>query len=45
MKEILSMFHGLVPAMAKNELELEERYSDLALKLGTKSGTGLRVEW
>lgn len=44
-KEILSMFHGLVPAMAENGLELEELYSDLALKLGTKSGAGPRVEW
>lgn len=44
-KEILSMFHGLVPAMAENGLELEELYSDLALKLGVKSGTGPKVEW
>ncbi|MBE0508986.1 MAG: AAA family ATPase [Marinospirillum sp.] len=44
-KEILSMFHGLVSAMAENGLELEELYSDLALKLGTRSGTGPKVEW
>lgn len=44
-KEVLSMFHGLVPAMAESHLELEELYSDLALKLGARAGSGKRAEW
>lgn len=44
-KEVLSMFHGLVPAMAESHLELEELYSDLALKLGARAGAGKRADW
>lgn len=44
-KEVLSMFHGLIPAMAGQQLELEERYSDLAFKLGGKTGSGPKAEW
>lgn len=44
-KEVLSMFHGLVSAMAEDRLELEELYVDLALKLGSRPGSGKRAEW
>ncbi len=44
-KEVLSMFHGLVSAMAEDRLDLEELYADLALKLGARAGAGNRADW